>query len=207
MDFSAKDDSIDTLVELAQGGCMESFHELVVTHQETIRIYFARNVACSAVSDDLAQEVFIAAFRQLKAFQHRSRFSTWLMGIARNKLLHHLRTQLRRRRNLSSDKLIEAFRERLTRLESVDDEAEQHEEYLQALGHCIGRLPDPARALIEQFYFEGQSSIQMGDQHQCSSGAIRMKLLRIREILQSCILANSGQENQISSVLNLDSSG
>lgn len=195
MDLTDSDVAIETIVEHAQGGCTDAFHQLVVRFQEPIRLYFARNVTCGSVADDLSQEVFIAAFRQLEGFQRRSKVFTWLMGIARNKLLHYLRTQFRHRKNFAAERLAEKVQERIRYLEDAQNEANEHADFLDALDHCLSELPAAARNLIEQFYFEGNSSSEIAEQKRCSSGAIRMKLLRIREILQKCILTNSNVQH------------
>lgn len=44
----------------------------------------------------MAQEIFLKAFRALKRFERKSRFSTWLYSIATNHCLNQL--ELRRRR-------------------------------------------------------------------------------------------------------------
>jgi RNA polymerase sigma-70 factor, ECF subfamily len=52
----------------------------------------------SGSADDLAQEVYLRAFRALPAFEARSSARTWLLGIARRTCADHLRVVVRRRR-------------------------------------------------------------------------------------------------------------
>lgn len=85
-------DENQILIERVLAGDVDAFRELVEQHQP--RVYgFTRNmVRHSADVEDLVQEVFVAAFRKLESFDsERSQFSTWLLTIARNLCLNHLK--------------------------------------------------------------------------------------------------------------------
>jgi len=62
-----------------------AFGELVRQHQSAVR-GFLRHLTRGddALADDLAQETFILAYRQIGRFRGEARFSTWLLGIAHN---------------------------------------------------------------------------------------------------------------------------
>ena len=94
---SLSHNSNQRLMELAAQGSEKAFRKIVIDHQQSVRVFLSRFVHCSQQVDDLAQEVFIAAFKQLQQFRHESQLSTWLLGIARNKALSFLRAELRRR--------------------------------------------------------------------------------------------------------------
>ncbi len=69
------------LVRLAQAGDAEAFGELVERNR---RVVFRAALACvrsPAEADDVAQEVFVAAFRKLAAFRGDAQFRTWLLAI------------------------------------------------------------------------------------------------------------------------------
>jgi RNA polymerase sigma factor (sigma-70 family) len=74
-----------------------AFGDLVRRHQSAVR-HFLRHLTGgdAALADDLAQETFVNAWRNLGRFQGRSSFSTWLLGTAHN----HWRNARRRQRNL-----------------------------------------------------------------------------------------------------------
>ncbi len=80
-----------TLIERVLAGDVEAFRELVERYQRRV-FGFVRNLVRQAPdAEDLAQEVFVAAFRKLDSFDaERSQFSTWLLTIARNRCLNHL---------------------------------------------------------------------------------------------------------------------
>jgi len=62
-----------------------AFAELVRRHQSTVRACLRKLTAGNhALADDLAQETFILAWRNLPSFRQEARFSTWLYRIATN---------------------------------------------------------------------------------------------------------------------------
>ena len=73
-----------------------AFGALVMRHQSAVRT-FLRHLTRgdAALADDLAQETFIAAHKNLRRFRGGSQFSTWLLGIAHN----HWRNARRRQRD------------------------------------------------------------------------------------------------------------
>ena len=190
MDSSALDGSTERLVEQAQAGNLAAFHELVVEHQREVRLFIARRISCSAQADDLAQEVFLCAFRQIGQIESTSSFLNWLLGISRNKLREHWRSHFRQQRQWQefSQSPEQAFHENGPRQEEL---AEEHASFVRALTGCLGELPKRSRNVVEQFYFEQVPATEIARQQNCSAGAIRMKLLRIREILHRCILRRS----------------
>jgi RNA polymerase sigma factor (sigma-70 family) len=67
------------------GDDRHAFAELVRRHQSAVRACLRRLTAGNhALADDLSQETFVLAWRNLKSFRQEARFSTWLYRIATN---------------------------------------------------------------------------------------------------------------------------
>ena len=67
------------------GDDRHAYAELVRRHQSAVRGCLRRLTAGNhALADDLAQETFVLAWRNLKSFRQEARFSTWLYRIATN---------------------------------------------------------------------------------------------------------------------------
>jgi RNA polymerase sigma factor (sigma-70 family) len=77
-----------------------AFAELVNRHQGTVRSVLRRLArGDTALADDLAQETFVLAWRNLRAFRFEARFSTWLYRIAFNAW----RSEARKKREVAID--------------------------------------------------------------------------------------------------------
>ena len=79
-------------IERVLQGDTESFRLLVERYEKRV-VRMIRNITgTTQSSEDLAQDVFLTAFAKLRSFDPaRSRFSTWLLTIARNKSINHLK--------------------------------------------------------------------------------------------------------------------
>ena len=86
----AEDPDAD-LVAAAQGGDLEAFEELVRRHSRLIYRALVAILGDRDEAEDAMQSAFLSAFRHIAGFQGRSRFSTWLVSIARNEALQRLR--------------------------------------------------------------------------------------------------------------------
>jgi RNA polymerase sigma-70 factor (ECF subfamily) len=85
-------DDYQTLIERVLAGDVDAFRELVERHQRRVFGFVRNMVRHRPDAEDLVQEVFVAVFRKLGSFNaERSHFSTWLLTIARNQCLNHLK--------------------------------------------------------------------------------------------------------------------
>jgi RNA polymerase sigma-70 factor (ECF subfamily) len=75
-----------------------AFGEIVRAYQAQVWRFLRHLLADDALAEDLTQETFIRIYRKLHTFQFRSKFSTWVLNIARNAGTDELRARQRRAR-------------------------------------------------------------------------------------------------------------
>ncbi len=121
----AAEDRDRALVDRARAGDIEAFETLVRRYQGWVFSLAVRMLGDRAEAEDMAQEIFLKAYRGLKKFKGASRFSTWLYTIASHHCLNHL--EARRRRPLPCPR--------------VGDRSDHAEEDPPAV---VDRLADPA---------------------------------------------------------------
>ncbi|HRI44436.1 MAG TPA: sigma-70 family RNA polymerase sigma factor [Fimbriimonadaceae bacterium] len=131
------------LVEDALAGDRSAFDDLVRTLEEDLRLFVRRRVADYEV-DDVVQETWLAAWSALAAFDRRSRFKTWVFGIALNKCRDHYR-----QRKEPSERLAD-------RAEIAGDErAFRNTELTLAIREVLEALPATQKEVLELYYFSG----------------------------------------------------
>ncbi|HEV3025918.1 MAG TPA: sigma-70 family RNA polymerase sigma factor [Planctomycetota bacterium] len=183
---AASDDAV-RLISRIRTGSRDAFTELVRGHQARVRSYLGRFLRDGDIVDDLAQETFIAAFRSLDTFKQQANLGSWLLGIARNLALKHLRDE-QRRRSRETDSLEIAFsRWSERRLESEESSLQRHEQVLEALRTCIGGLQKQSAGILRDTYVKGRSAAEIANDLGKTEGTIWVTLMRIRQSLRDCI--------------------
>jgi RNA polymerase sigma-70 factor (ECF subfamily) len=145
------------LIERASAGDAEAFEALVEVHSD--RVYRAlRSFGLAAdEAEEVAQEVFIRAWRGLKRFEGRAQVSTWLYRIAFNE------AQRRRSRRAPAPVLL-APGGRDPVLELPDDvnlgpEARSlDQEFVATMWQALGELPEEWRSAVVLRDIEGLST-------------------------------------------------
>ncbi len=85
------EESAEQLVAKAQAGCLVSFEKIVQRNKDRLFTYLVQMLGNDHDAEDVAQEAFIKAYRNLHTFNGKARFTTWLFAIAKNTALTHLR--------------------------------------------------------------------------------------------------------------------
>ena len=109
-DENQRDDSEGTLVQRAQRGDEQAFATLYQLHNKLVYSVCLRMTKDVAEAEDLTQEAFVQAFRNLNSFRVGSAFSTWLYQVVVNTVLMKLRQKsplnlFRETRHLSNARL------------------------------------------------------------------------------------------------------
>jgi RNA polymerase sigma-70 factor (ECF subfamily) len=173
------------LIAAARLGSPSAFADLLRLHQAAVRHYMARFVRNVHTADDLAQEVFLAAYRSIDELQTDRPVLPWLLGIARHQALHFLRTEARRLQR--ERKRVEAALNGLRLHQLEQSHNEDIEQQLAALRACLEKLPTHGRELVDAFYEQSESAESIGLRLGRTSGSVRMMLLRLRQALAECI--------------------
>ncbi len=157
------------------------FAALVEEHQASLRAFVRTLGVDSDWVDDLAQDAFVVAYRELETFDEDRDFGKWLRGIARNLVRNELRKAGRRR----------IMNEVLTRHLLLARETEPDlfdAMQVSALRDCMEELPRKSRELVHSRYHEGWNATQMAEKFEIKAATIRQTLLRVRRQLYQCIL-------------------
>lgn len=160
---------------------LKLFEVLVRRDHRRLLAYARSLVADEAACEDLVQEAFITAYRNLDRYEPDRDFTAWVRGIVRFKYLEHCR----RRREQPLEEAVLAAIDR--RHEGWDREAGGDADLLEALRACLGHLKDRLRRAVELFYLEGRSVEQVASATQASEAAVKKRLQRGRAFLADCL--------------------
>ncbi|BCU79264.1 sigma-70 family RNA polymerase sigma factor [Luteolibacter sp. LG18] len=168
-----------TALDRSREGDLDAFGELVRQHEGWIRGYLRARIRNWSAADDLAQDVFVTAFRRIRDFRGEAPFESWLRGIA----LNHLRNFIRKRR----EDCIGGSEELQALMDTEPHHADQGGAALDALRECLHRIDGPARELLDGRYVQGKSVRELADEVGRGYSALTMQLHRMREALADCV--------------------
>jgi RNA polymerase sigma-70 factor, ECF subfamily len=170
------------LVVAAQGGDHRAFEALVLKYQDRIYRLIQRLVNGSDVVDDLAQEVFIRAYRSLGDFKGESSLYTWLYKIALNLCRNHYRTQGRRPAHEELDEADGATGS--VAAGGTPEEEVFRREFWEHLRRGLEELPAEQREAVVFCDLEGMSYEEMAEVMGVPIGTVRSRIFRGRRALQ-----------------------
>ena len=132
-----------------------------------------------ALAEEVVVDTFFAVWRAPDRFNGRSRFSTWLLGIARNQLLSRLRAERRWSSHENLDDLPEQADESADPLEHVEQR-----QRAEALAHCADRLNPNQRSALYLMHVEGMSQGEVAEVMAIRRNTVKS---RVREAIKAIL--------------------
>jgi RNA polymerase sigma factor (sigma-70 family) len=170
-------------VRAAAGGDTRAFARLVDATRGPVAAIALAIVRDVELSREVAQDVYLAAWRDLAKLREPASFLPWLRQMARNRAKHAVRGEARRRRRVSdghADALLAAAADPAPDAVERLVEAEERE----ALAAAIDALPPSAREVVVLYYREGRSARQVGELLGLGEDAVKQRLSRARSRLR-----------------------
>ncbi len=177
-----------TLIEQSRAGDLDSFNAIVEMYQGQVYAVALRMVRDAALAEDLAQEAFISAYRNLNQYRGGS-FKSWLLRIARNATLDALR-RAQRRPAESLDENIVAFEADLVSPEATPAETVLNTELGDHIKDVMANLHPDQRMALVLIDVEGFSYEEAAETMAVSIGTVKSRLSRARGRMREALLAD-----------------
>lgn len=175
---------LDQLVERVQNGDRDAFAEVVFAIRKELRIFLSAHASSIDMVEEVLQHTLVVGYENLAKYERRGTFLSWTKGIARNLMLKELKA---RSRYVAPDE--DALDRIVLEAAMHTMQAQNREEaYVEHLRHCLAKLPDESRELIQQRYFNKLSIRDLARQGQRTETWVAVALHRIRDILRVCMM-------------------
>ena len=172
------------LVTLCLNGDRDAFGQIVGRYQSLVCALAYSACGDRTRSEDLAQETFIAAFESLAGFRPGADFKAWIKGIARNKILMHLR---RAEQHGSAREKVQARAAGAVAAELRQRAEPDGPDAVDRLRSCLEKLPGELRGIISARYYSREPVQAIAGRLGKSPAAVSSLLFRGRQLLASCI--------------------
>ncbi|MFC1710166.1 RNA polymerase sigma factor [Patescibacteria group bacterium] len=154
----------------------EAYRLVVERYQGKLLRYVGSLVGDEEKADDIVQETFIKAYVNLRSFNTKRKFSSWIYRIAHNEAINYLKKY--RKETKLSDKQAE----KLIGTSNVEEELER-KEAVKMLRKCIKKLPLMYRSVLVLYYLEDYSYEEIGDILRIPTGTVGTRLGRGKRML------------------------
>ncbi|MFW6161659.1 MAG: RNA polymerase sigma factor, partial [Planctomycetota bacterium] len=168
-----KHDEDGDLVQRAVAGDADAMAALYETHRERVYRIAYHYVHNQQDALDLCQEVFVRAFESLASFEGRARFSTWLMRIATNTCIDHLRYHKARKHGELDEHLVTGD-QRVPGHRTVPDPTGglERQEVRAAIDAAVDRLTPEHRTVFVLHAVEGLTYREIAEVMDCPVGTV-----------------------------------
>src|SRR5688572_11072184 len=161
------------LVNRSRAGDRDAFGELVARYQSLVCSITYSATGSLTTSEDLAQETFVAAWKQLGSLREPAKLRSWLCGIARN--LSHNLVRRNVREPVSQSASLDVVAEQAAPEPLPAEQAVTREEE-ELLWRAVERIPETYREPLILYYRERQSVESVARALELSEDATKQRL-------------------------------
>ncbi|HEX8154738.1 MAG TPA: sigma-70 family RNA polymerase sigma factor [Thermoanaerobaculia bacterium] len=177
-----------SVVERAREGDAEAFRLLVERHSRPIFRVAWRMTGNEHDADDVVQETFLRAYKQIETFEERANFSTWLHRIAINCSLDLLRSRGRHDKHYGGDPTEEEMQHAIRAEDPQPDRLLLSAEVQKHVLEAMELLSGNERTAFVLRHFEGMPVEEIGKtlgiQVNAAKHTIFRAVRKLREALQ-----------------------
>ena len=177
---------IDRILE----GELDAYRLLVDKYKDRVYSLVMGIVRQHELAEEVAQDVFVSAYKALRKFRKASSFSTWLYRIAYNRAITETRKR-NYRYHTFEDQL-----EKAASLNEMEEDKVMDEGQKKLLEQALDQLPSEDKLIIMLYYFEEHSVEEISKSAGISVSNVKVRLFRLRNKLRD-ILSRMGMRELV----------
>ena len=170
--------SSEDLIRRARSGDQEAFRLIFERHARPVLSFIHDLVGQRDLAEELAQETFVRAYKNLKNIRDETKLASWLFGIGRNVAREAIRARQEERKNCSESDFSDGGVEDLAQLSPAQDLF--HKEMNAAVHNALALLDEDWRTIFVLKVFHQCSYQEIADITGFSMAKIKTDLHRAR---------------------------
>ncbi len=160
-----------------------AFEELYKAFSRKVYAYVLNMLKDHVRAEEVLVDTMYQVWRNPTQFRGDSQFSTWLIGVARNKALMVFRG---RRPDEVHDDLDDVAETAID--ESEDGYAQlAQKQRTDGVRHCMDRLSDEHRECLHLVFYEGYSLAEVAAVQRCPENTVKTRLFHARQKIKNCL--------------------
>lgn len=159
----------------------EVYIRLLTQHDRWLATYVYSLVYDRPDAEEILQDCKVAMWKHFGNFEPGSNFRAWARKFATHHILNYRRSEKRRPTTLVDEEFIEAV------AAEIEQRADELDRRMEALQHCLRKLPEPQRKMIIWRYYEDAEIEEIAQKSDRTVTAVYRFLSRIRHALNECV--------------------
>ena len=188
MDLS--NERVFALLREIASGKEHALKELYRAYSRTIYAFALVRLRDAADAEEVVVDTMHEVWRHPDRFRGESKFSTWLLGIARHKLLSMLRG-----RDPEHEE-IETFEETLESDDATAFDVLAQKQRREGVRNCMDKLPAEQRECVHLVFYEGYALAEVAVVQNCPENTVKTRLFHARQKLKNCLRLLLARENE-----------
>jgi RNA polymerase sigma-70 factor (ECF subfamily) len=176
----------EEIAVLVQSGSAEVFSILIDRYEAKIGRYARKFISDNEDINDVLQNIFIKAYVNIKSFDAKRKFSSWLYRIAHNELVNILKKKSKKTLPLFD---LDTFFPHQNNNNNISQEIDR-EKTRKILDKSLNNLESKYREPIILYYFEELSYKEIADIMQIPVSTVGIRIKRAKELMQSICVKN-----------------
>jgi len=167
-------------------GDEKSMREFFEEHANTVYHYVMGRCGDTIIASDILNTVMMEVWKHGDRFEGRSKISTWLIGMARFKLIDFYRAEKRHQHQELEDDFID---------QNTDGEhMVEITQYSKGLKSCINKLAGIQKEIVQLTFYSDMAYQEIAEIIECPVGTVKSRMYHAKESLKRCLEQFLGKE-------------
>jgi RNA polymerase sigma-70 factor, ECF subfamily len=167
-----------------------AFKEIYRAFSRRLYAYVLRQLGDPSQAEEIVADTLYEVWRQPARFRGESQFSTWLLGVARNKVLMAFRSRKPDAKHEDLDVVAETVAADDPSAFEVLAQAQRRE----GVRHCMDKLSSDHRECVHLVFYEGLALAEVAALQGCPENTVKTRLFHARQKLKNCLARMLRQE-------------
>jgi len=160
-----------------------AFRELYCAFSRKLYAYVLRQLSDPAQAEEIVADTLYEVWKAPAKFRGESQFSTWLIGIARNKVLMHWRG---RKPDADHDDVADLAEQLASDAPGAFEQMAQNQR-ADGVRTCVDKLKADFRECVHLVFYEGMSLAEVAGVQGCPENTVKTRLFHARQKLKNCL--------------------
>jgi len=178
-----ENERVSKLLERIAKQDQAAFQELYKAFSRKVFAYVLNQLKDQAKAEEVLVDTMYEVWRNPTRFRGESAFSTWLIGIARNKALLVYRSRRPDEDHADLDDIADIIPD-----EGPDGYARLAEQQRrEGVQLCMGKLTEEHRECLHLVFYEGMSLAEVAAIQRCPENTVKTRLFHARQKIKNCL--------------------